>query len=542
MHSQGANSPTFCPPPLDGSLTFPQILEHQLAHSPNHVAYIYDDPAGNIVSVSVAQYITTVHAGCRRVLRDMGPSRDSDNGKGIVVGIFAAMDTISYCSLVAAIIRAGMIPFCISPYSAAAEAVANMLLETDTAAVYVSPDHRAQTVLTKALALCGKQLPKFEAPTFEALQGEVDCEASVLHPIQPASLDSTALLLHTSGSTSIYSKPIYIPHKSFLKTALIPWSSLEDHCGQILSAHNLPNYHALGMLIGTWPFSGGLTIAVSRPTTPPMLPTPENALKGIRATKPDLVMSTPSAIEIWSEDPAGLEAMQSLKGLTYVGAPLNKRVGDALVSKGVVLCSSYGAMEMGIITPFFRNHGKDWDYFSVRESYSAVRVPEEDGSGLYTHTYLYHAGGQPHPVSDLLEQHPENPELHRVVGRKDDVIAFSSTFKMDPGSVESHVNQNRLVDAALVFGHGRTHPGILIQLKPEFHDDLLDTEKRGKVLDALWTSVDEVNSTSHAYRQITRAMIVLADPRKPFALTSKLQPRRHAVFEQYREEIAATYL
>jgi hypothetical protein len=37
-------------------------------------------------------------------------------------------------------------------------------------------------------------------------------------------------------------------------------------------------------------------------------------------------------------------------------------------------------------------------------------------------------------------------------------------------------------------------------------------------------------------------MILLANPVRPFALTSKLQPRRRVVFENYQEEISAAYL
>ncbi|KAJ7490926.1 hypothetical protein FB451DRAFT_1221449 [Mycena latifolia] len=556
MHPQGLDSPTFLPAPLDGSLTFPQLLERQLANSPNHTAYIYDDPEGNIVSVSFARYITTVHAGCRRVLRDVTPRPKSDNVKGTrtVVGIFAATDTISYCMLVAAIMRAGMVPFCISPYSAAAEATANLLLATDTAAVYISPDSRIQGIFSEALKLCGKELPVFEAPTFDALQGEIDSEVEALPPIQAAPLDSTAVILHSSGSTSQFSKPIYRSHKIILQIASMPWSSTEDRCGQIFGGHNLPNYHGMGLMLGTCPFSSGLTVAVLRPTIPPIPPTAKNALDGIRATKPDIVMSAPSAIEIWSEDPQGLEAMKSLKGLTYSGAPLNKRVGDALVSKGIVLCSMYGATEVGSVTPFFEAHGKDWDYFSVREECNPVRVPEDDGSGLYTHTYLVsptwttsstntEIDGRPGcAISDLLEQHPEKPELHRVYGRKDDLLVFSNTGKMNPRPVEAEINRNPLVDAALVFGHGRAGPGLIIQLKPEFQKDLLDAHKRAKIVDALWLSVEEVNSTSPFNRKIPKAMLVLANPRKPFSLTSKLEPRRRVVFEQYAEEIAAAYV
>ncbi|KAJ6606020.1 hypothetical protein DFH09DRAFT_966174, partial [Mycena vulgaris] len=532
MHPQSIQNPTFSPPPLDSQLTVPQLLEHHLAHSPNHIAYIYDDPQGDIVSVSFARYISTVHVGCRRVLRDVAPS-----GAGTVVGIFATTDTVSYCMLVAAIMRAGMVPFCISPRSAA-EGLAHMLQQTNTAAVYISPDSRIQGVISEALALCGKQLPVIEAPTFDGLQGEVDSnsESAPLPALQTPALESTALILHSSGSTSIFSKPVYLSHRMHWHYATVPWSSAEDHCGQILATHNLPNFHGIGVFLATWPFSSGLTMAILRPMTPPILPTAENALNGILATKPDLVMSTPASIETWSDDPVGLKMMQSLKGLLYIGAPLNKRVGDSLVAQGVRLCSAYGAMEAGLVTPFCSFHGKDWDYFSVREDFHAVRMPEDDGSGFYTHAYLVGPTYTPCytnteidgklgcALSDLLEQHPEKPYLHRIYGRKDDLIPFSSAAKMNPGPVEAHINRNPLVDSALVFGHGRIHPGVIIQLKPEFYDLLTDAEKRAKVLDTVWSSVDEANSISPTHFQIPRKMIVLANPRKPFALTSKLQP------------------
>ncbi|KAJ7490899.1 hypothetical protein FB451DRAFT_627154 [Mycena latifolia] len=553
MHPQGASSPTFTPAPVDGALTVPQLLEHHLAHSPDHTAYVYDGPEGKIVSVSFARYIGTVRAAARRVLRELGPIANSEEGRKTVVGIFAVADTISYCMLVAAIMRAGLVPFCISPRSAA-EGLANMLLQTGAAVVYVSPDTRSQTVMAEALKICGKQLPVLQPPTFDSLQGEADSDAGALPPIETAPLDSTAIILHTSGSTSIFSKPVYLSHKMHLQYASIPWSGAEDHCGQIVGMQNMPNFHGLGILVGSWPFSSGLTMAVLRPTVPPMPITPENALNGILATKPDIVMSTPASIEVWSEDPVALKVMQSLKALTYIGAPLNKRVGDALVSKGVPLCSSYGAMEIGVVTPFLRLYGKDWDYFSMREGCNPVRVPEKDGSAMYTHTYLrsptyttahmnIEIDGKPGcNVSDLLEQHPEKPELHRIYGRKDDLIAFSSVAKMNPGPVEAQINRNPFVDAALVFGHGRTHPGVIVQLKSQFHADLLDAHKKAKIMDALQASVDEANSTSPTHFQISRTMIVLADPRRPFALTSKLQPRRRVVFDQYAEEIAAAYL
>lgn len=104
-------------------------------------------------------------------------------------------------------------------------------------------------------------------------------------------------------------------------------------------------------------------------------------------------------------------------------------------------------MEVGLVAPFFSRHGADWDYFTIREGIEVVRVAEEDGSPVYTHTYLVNPSfttcftnatidGRPGcAVSDLLEQHPEKPELHRVYGRKDDLIVLSSGFKACTASI-----------------------------------------------------------------------------------------------------------
>ncbi|KAJ7301359.1 hypothetical protein DFH08DRAFT_906979 [Mycena albidolilacea] len=544
MHAQGIDSPTFTAAPLDGSLTMPQLLDRQFELSPHHTAYIYDAPDGETISVSFVQYIQTVYIACRRILRETVPHKPVTDGQATVVGIFAATGM-----MVAAIMRAGLVPFCISPRNAAA-GVADLLEKTGAAVVYVSADRKE--ILAEAFEIWGKQLPVFDALGFEVLpDSPKELSESRPSPTLPTTmnLDSPGMILHTSGSTSIYSKPVYLSHKMVLQYASIPWTGSEDHCGQILGSQVLPNFHGLGIFMSTWPFSSGLIMAVLRPSTPQIPPTPKNALAGILATHPDLIMSTPAAIESWSGDPAGLKAMQAAKAVSYIGATMNKCVGDSLVASGVVLCSSYGAMETGLLMPFFNCHGKDWEYFTLRKNLDVVRTLEDDGSGLYTHTYLTGPSyatsytnvvidGRPGCcLSDLLEQHPDNPELHRVYGRKDDLIAFSTAAK-----VQAQINRNDLVDAAVVFGINRPYPGVLIQLKPQFQAQLSDGDKRSEVCDALWASVDAANKTSSSHFHIPRKMVLLADPRKPFALTSKSQPRRHAVCKDYEEEICAAYM
>jgi hypothetical protein len=100
--------------------------------------------------------------------------------------------------LIAAIMRANMVPFCLSPRNAAA-GVANLLQETNPVGVYISPD--LTSIMAQALALHGTPLPVFEAPNFQQLQGELDFESSAepLPALQMQSTDSTAYILHSSG-------------------------------------------------------------------------------------------------------------------------------------------------------------------------------------------------------------------------------------------------------------------------------------------------------------------------------------------------------
>ncbi|KAJ7142106.1 hypothetical protein C8R43DRAFT_1238213 [Mycena crocata] len=559
MHPSGVNSPTFSAAPLDGSLTLPQILDLQMKQSPNHTAYIYDDAQGELVRIKFSQYIGAVHAAARRILQDTTVYHRQGT---TVIAIFAETDTLSYCMMSAAIMRAGSVPFCISPRNAA-EGLADLLEKTNPAVVYVSAHSHFKAVLSNALAIAGKKLPVLEALSFEQFLGST---FEPLPPMPTAAMDSTGIILHSSGSTSIFSKPICeqkaaiftrvfngwadLSHKMLLQYASYPWSAAEDVCGLVCGGQSLPNPHALGVFMGCWPFSSGLTFALIRPSSPPIPSNPKNALIATIATKPDFAMISPAVIELWSEDPAGLKAMQALKCVVFGGAQLNKSVGDAVVANGVTLSSTYGSMETGLLTPFLECHGKDWQYFSVGKEFNAVRVPEEDGSKLYTHTYLVGPsyataftnneidGKAGCSVSDLLEQHPTKPELHRVYGRKDEMVIFSSGAKMNPVVVEAQMHRNQFIDSALVFGQGRTHPGLIVQLKPEFRGDTAAAEE---ISEAIWASVEEVNKESPTHFQIRRKMILLADPQKPFALTTKLQPRRRAVFEDYEKEIRAAY-
>ncbi|KAJ7270508.1 hypothetical protein C8J57DRAFT_1716554 [Mycena rebaudengoi] len=318
-------------------MAVPQLLERQLEKS-GHPAYIYDGPDGELVSIRFAQYVRTVQAASAIIYRNMA-SLTVDN-KSPVVGIFAVLDSISYCMMASAIMRLGLVPFCISPRNATAS-LANLLAETGAVAVYVSSDTAMQGVMAEAFAISGNTLPVFEALTFEKLQDNLT--ALPVPAILSLPMDGTAIILHSSGSTSIFSKPVYMSHRLLVHHAFGPHTGEDDYCGRVVAAHNLPNFHGLGICLATWPASSGMIIAVLRPTSPPTVATPENTLNGILTTKPNIIFSTLALIEIWSRSAIGLSAMQSAHRVVYAGATLDNGTGERLVSQGAGLCSAYGS-------------------------------------------------------------------------------------------------------------------------------------------------------------------------------------------------------
>ena len=65
--TQALTSTTFIPPPLDLSLTVAEIVDFQRTHSPNHVAYIYEDVSGVCKQITFSAWTRAIHRAGRCV-------------------------------------------------------------------------------------------------------------------------------------------------------------------------------------------------------------------------------------------------------------------------------------------------------------------------------------------------------------------------------------------------------------------------------------------------------------------------------------------
>ena len=59
--TQALSSKTFSPPPLDGSLTIPELYDWHYKHSPEHPLFVYLDDHGNLVTITWKEAAQATH-------------------------------------------------------------------------------------------------------------------------------------------------------------------------------------------------------------------------------------------------------------------------------------------------------------------------------------------------------------------------------------------------------------------------------------------------------------------------------------------------
>jgi thioester reductase-like protein/aryl carrier-like protein len=143
------------------------------------------------------------------------------------------------------------------------------------------------------------------------------------------------------------------------------------------------------------------------------------------------------------------------------------------------------------------------------------------------------------PTRDLYVQHPTKPDHWRCIGRNDDVIVLSNGEKLNPVDTESRVvNSHSKVTAALVIGHGRFAPGLLLEVR---HVDVNDPLQRASLIDEIWPSVQIANKEVAGHGRLSKALITFTSPSKPFLRTPKLSVRRKPTIDLYAQEIQEMY-
>ncbi|KIJ41947.1 hypothetical protein M422DRAFT_229444 [Sphaerobolus stellatus SS14] len=561
--TQALSSNTFRPPPLDGSLTLPELYEWHLEHSSEHRLFVFADDEGDVRTIKWPEAVHAVHVGAKLVRKRLGNEPHSANPP--IVVILAPSDTITYFVLLMAIMRANYIAFPISPRNSAA-AVAHLVSKTGVKHILLGQEQSMQDLANEMTEILKTQYPSVALPQISPIPLFQDLfDQPVINmddlPIERKSPDDIVIYLHSSGSTA-FPKPIPWTNHRFAQLALIPYFGERDQTDLVWSIHTIPMFHGMGILQLCWTASTGTVMAAFEPKSPAVVPTADGLFKAAAATNSGLIFCVPAIIEAWSRNPIYVKWLATRTGVLFGGGPLNKMAGDSMTAQGVNIFILYGSTEGGIVSPVLPGEvGFDWDYFTFPENISPEMIPHGNNTFelvMLTNPFCKPSvinikirGIEAYATSDLFTPHPTKPGYWRVYGRTDDQIMHNTGEKTNPGPLENMLNQDPHVISSVMFGRGYFQAGIIVDPKPEFKFNPDDELKVAAFRNKIWPTVQKMNAfapqQSRLFKEVSQTsisqfhMIMVVNPSKPFQYTAKNTARRQVIINDYNEEIEALY-
>jgi acyl carrier protein len=233
-----------------------------------------------------------------------------------------------------------------------------------------------------------------------------------------------------------------------------------------------------------------------------------------------------------------LELISQLDFLCYAGGPLSQANGEKL-NQVTKLCQFYGATEFISVHQLFTTN-ENWAYIEFNpeakirmqrvedDTYELVILPEGNGESALDFAF---PGIRKYETRDLLKPHPTHSGLWKFAGRRDDIIVLSNGEKFNPIPIELTLQGH--VAGAFVVGNGRFQAALIIEPKA-------GTET-SNLVDTIWPIVQEANKLVPGQGRITRSMIRLSDPEKPFIRASKGTVIRKMTGRIYEQEIEELY-
>ncbi|KAI0389463.1 hypothetical protein F5Y17DRAFT_462718 [Xylariaceae sp. FL0594] len=375
--------------------------------------------------------------------------------------------------------------------------------------------------------------------------------------------DEICLILHSSGSTGD-PKLVSMTHGTFACTdndrmipvppGRSPQNAAQfdfDGPGRFYSC--FPPYHLAGVhaYIDLPIFYRNATVIFGPSMLPPSGYTLSEILKQqhVRA-----FYVPPSIIEEWASEPVAAEQVKQLDFVLYGGGPLSPHVGDTL-SKHTNVCQMYGSLEIGQVQLLVPQTG-EWRYMEFNPFEEVDMQPYGDGEDGFEmvlhqdpkfalHRSLWHNFPKVKEwrTGDLFMPHPSKPGLWRFHSRADDLIVFSSSYKLRPVQMETIIQGDPRLSGALVVGQGKSGPLLIVEPKiaePK-PGTLQSHENPDDFIDSIWPTIVEANRIAPSYAQISRSRVIVADPKRRFIRAPKGTVVRKLTTKAYADDIEAAY-
>ncbi|PYH90579.1 AMP dependent ligase/synthetase [Aspergillus ellipticus CBS 707.79] len=387
------------------------------------------------------------------------------------------------------------------------------------------------------------ELLKSEAPSYQL--------GSAFAEIQ----NKRCLTLHTSGTTG-QPKLVHYTHGTLAcadnDTFMpVPEGRRPQNASQFNFAPSgryyspFPPYHLAGLHACTLLpiFTSAATFVMGPHSVPPT-----GSLMGeILQQQPQIraIYVPPFMLEEWMVDPAAIEQAQRLDFILFGGGALAPSVGHKL-SEVTEIRQMYGSVESGHIQVLVPQPG-EWEYleFNPSEGYEMQAV----GDGIYEMVLHQHEKSREHQsfshnypdirtwhTKDLFVPHPTKTNLWRFHSRTEDIVVLENKQKVWPIPMETILRGNPNVAGALVVGNGRPEPVLLIEPRQS-----VTYTSREEMLDVIWPSVQEANSSAPPYAEIRRSRIILCPAQVGFFRTPKGTIIRKPTESLYAELISKVF-
>jgi hypothetical protein len=202
---------------------------------------------------------------------------------------------------------------------------------------------------------------------------------------------------------------------------------------------------------------------------------------------------------------------------------------------------------MGQLMTSFRDpEDKAWNYMRPIASAKPYLKMEPNGDGTFECVVL---DGLPSKVlsnsddppnsyhtKDTFILHPTIPDAWKYLGRLDDRVTLVNGEKVLPIPYEHHIRQNELVEEVVVFGVGKSVPGLLII--PSQHAAGISKED---LLQKLLPDIQAANSRAEAFGRIVPEMVRILDIGTPYPKTDKGTVIRARFYREFSSLIEETY-
>ncbi|KIJ28553.1 hypothetical protein M422DRAFT_131845, partial [Sphaerobolus stellatus SS14] len=144
--TQCLSSNTFKIPPLDGSLTVPELYEWVAKNSPKHPLFVYSTESGEVKTIYWDDAIRAIHKCAKIVKETISLALHIPQEEAPVIAILAQCDSPSYLAMHMSILRANCVSFLISSRNSPA-AVAHLIKEVNVEYVAVGYEYSMKTLL-----------------------------------------------------------------------------------------------------------------------------------------------------------------------------------------------------------------------------------------------------------------------------------------------------------------------------------------------------------------------------------------------------------